>query len=94
MIVMVKYNSNITRDNNGTYRVNYSYKSIFDGKRKYSCKRGFTTHKEACMWQRDELFNHIANKECCLLQKETAELQQKAKKLKTMYEDYRSRKVG
>ena len=94
MIVMIKYNSNIIRDNSGAYRVNYSYKSLSNGKRKSSCKRGFATRKEACMWQRDELLNHIANKERCLLQKETVELQQQAERLKTMYRDYRNRKAG
>ena len=94
MIAMIKYNSNISRENNGTYRVNYSYKSLVEGKRKNSCKRGFRTCKEAHFWQRDELFSHISNKECCLLQKETAELQQQTERLKTMYEDYRNRKVG
>lgn len=91
---MIKYNSNISRENNGTWRVNYSYKSLVDGKRKTSCKRGFILRREAMRWQREELFSHISNKECCLLQKETAELQQQTERLKTMYEDYKSRKVG
>ena len=74
---------------NGTWRVDFSYMSIFYGKRKHSCKRGFTRNRDAVIWATHELYHHIANKECALFKEETKELKKQSEKLRKMHEEYK-----
>lgn len=56
------FRSSISKDKDGKYRVNYSYRAK-DGTRKRTCKRGFLLMREATKWQTAELPKLIAQLE-------------------------------
>lgn len=86
---MLNYNFNIYRSQNGTWRVNFSYNSLFYGKRKTTCKRGFALKREAIMWAHRNLEEYITNKECDLFKAEIEKIEKESEMLTKMYENYK-----